>query len=165
MTADLIDRPDPIHYREASTEDVPVLVEIAGLCSEAHRRFSAPLLEYMATQPSCGLFVADARPILGFIVVHKLRGRTGEVVAIDVAPEARDLDIGSSLLAHGESWLVRNGAQSIFLEADAANLPALGLYAKLGYVACQEFEEDGTIRYLMQKLVAGGPEARLRIRR
>ncbi len=165
MSADLDLDLHPIHYRLAFPSDLPALVAIAGACTEAHRRFSAPLLEYMATQPSCRLFVADARPIVGFVVVHKLRGKTGEIVAVDVAPGARDLDIGTALVARGEEWLASNGAQAIYLEVDAENRPALALYTKLGYVPCQEYDEDGSLRYLMQKLVGGIAEPRLRIKK
>lgn len=150
MTVD----PDPIRYRPACTCDLPAVVELSGVCTEPHRRFSAPVIEYMATQASCRLFVADARQILGFVVVHKLRGRTGEIVAIDVAPDARDLDIGTALVRRGEEWLTRNGARAIYLEVDAANGAALALYAKLGYVSREEFSENGSVRYLMEKWVS-----------
>lgn len=162
MTADLL--PEPFDVRPAFDDDIPTIVEIASACAEAHRRFSAPLLEYMTRQQSCGVFVADARSVVGFVVVHKLRGRTGEVVAIDVAPHARDLDVGTALLCRGEEWLATHGAQAVYLEVDAGNHPALALYRKLGYVPREEFAEDGTRRFLMQKLLGGiGPE-RLRIR-
>lgn len=149
MSAD----PDPIRYRPLCTSDLPAVVELSGVCSEPHRRFSAPVIEYMATQPSCRLFVADAQQIVGFVVVHKLRGQTGEIVAVDVAPEARDLDIGTALVSCGEEWLASNGARAIFLEVDAENAAARALYAKLGYVPREEFNEDGMIRFLMEKRV------------
>lgn len=163
MSADL--RPDPVHVRPAFDSDIPAIVEIAAACTEARRRFSAPLLEYMTRQPSCRVFVAEAHSVIGFVVVHKLRGRTGEVVAIDVAPQARDLDIGTALLGRGEEWLAGNGAQAIYLEVDAENRPALALYGKLGYVPREEFDEDGARRFLMQKLLGGVGPDRLRIRK
>jgi ribosomal protein S18 acetylase RimI-like enzyme len=119
----------------------------------------------MTTQPSCRVFVAGAQPVVGFVVVHKLRGQTGEIVTVDVAPRARDLDIGTALVGRGEEWLASNGARAIYLEVDAENRPALALYGKLGYVQREAFHEDGVQRLLMQKLVGGiGPE-RLRIRK
>ncbi|HEY0788844.1 MAG TPA: GNAT family N-acetyltransferase [Thermoanaerobaculia bacterium] len=163
MSADLL--PESFSVRPAFACDIPALVEIAAACTEAHRRFTAPLLEYMTAQPSCGVFVADARPPVGFVVVHKLRGQTGEIVAVDVAPRARDLDIGTALVGRGEEWLASNGARAIYLEVDADNRPALALYEKLGYVPREEFHQDGIRRLLMQKLVGGiGPD-RLRIRK
>ena len=162
MTAD--PNPEAVHYREVCPEDLPAVVELSRVCSEPHRRFSAPVIEYMATQPSCRLFVADARQILGFVAVHKLRGQTGEIIAVDVAPEARDLDIGTTLVGHGEEWLASNGARAIFLEVDSCNEAARRLYLKLGYVPREEFQEDGSVRHLMEKRIGVG-DPRLHIKR
>jgi ribosomal protein S18 acetylase RimI-like enzyme len=161
MSAD----PDPIQYRPACPSDLPEVVELAGVCSEPHRRFSGPVIDYMATQPSCRVFVAQAQQIVGFVVVHKLKGQIGEIVAVDVAPEARDLDIGSTLLARGEEWLADNGARAIFLEVDACNEPAKALYLKLGYAPREEFRENGSVRYLMEKCLTGTDTCRLHIKR
>jgi ribosomal-protein-alanine N-acetyltransferase len=156
---------DSICYRPAGAGDLDDLAGIAGVCHEAHRRFSTHVIEYMATQPSCRVFVAETKSIVGFVAVHKRRGPFGEVVAVDVAPAARRLDVATGLMSCGEAWLTVKGARWIYLEVDAGNRPALGLYTKLGYVPREEFSEDGERHVLMQKLIGGiGPD-RLHIRK
>lgn len=148
----------PIHFRAGRPDDVPALAELAALCTDPERRYPATLLEYMARQPSCRIIVAQNHVVIGFVVAHKLRGPSGEIVTIDVAPAYRHRDVATALMEQGEAWLARNGAADVFLEVDCGNEPARALYQKQGYSVVEEFEEDGIRRFLMQKRLGAAAE-------
>lgn len=60
-------------------------------------------------------------------------GTTIELVYLGLAPEARGRGLGRALLTFGLSALDDDPARNIVLAVDRANLPASGLYRRLGF--------------------------------
>jgi [ribosomal protein S18]-alanine N-acetyltransferase len=61
-------------------------------------------------------------------------GAEAELLKIAVAPAQRRSSVGTVLLRHLEDVCRNSGVEVLFLEVRAANLAAVGLYTKLGYI-------------------------------
>ena len=91
-----------------------------------------------AGQPGHAVYVAisDGR-LAGFVTVGERTHFTGQVDAyvgeLVVTPGQERQGIASQLVAAAESWAARNGFSHLTLDTGAANQPARGLYAALGY--------------------------------
>jgi len=71
--------------------------------------------------------------IVGFVVAHPIRGRTGRILTLDIVPEARRYGLASRLMQECEQRLRTVGCNLVCLETAVNNEAALGLYHKLGY--------------------------------
>src|SRR5687767_3873839 len=142
-----------IRLRAVVAEDLQRLVELDAVCFSPETRYNHEVMRFYAFhRNSRGIAAVDERDfIVAFIIVHLLRTGIGEVVTIDVAPEARRLHLGETLMRQGEEWLLSRGARGIYLEVDEDNEAAFALYEKLGYEVRQPFLEDGKRRLLMEK--------------
>lgn len=84
------------------------------------------------------VLVADVDgEVVGFVTVCSQRHWTGEVDAyigeLAVARCAEGAGIGRQLVRAAEDWALEHGYTKVTLETGAANAPARGLYARLGY--------------------------------
>jgi ribosomal protein S18 acetylase RimI-like enzyme len=79
--------------------------------------------------------------LLGFAAVgvrrHSSGDRDAHLSELVVAPGARRRGVGSRLVVACEDWALSRGLTRLSLETGAANEPARGLYARLGYAAEQ----------------------------
>jgi [ribosomal protein S18]-alanine N-acetyltransferase len=71
--------------------------------------------------------------IVGFVVAQPIRGKTGRILTLDIAPEARRVGLASLLIQECERRLRAVGCIEAYLETAVNNEPALRLYRKLGY--------------------------------
>ncbi len=71
-------------------------------------------------------------PPLGFALWRDLDGEA-ELLAIGVAPEARQGGLGAALLAAALAAARHTGAATMFLEVDVANVAACALYRRAGF--------------------------------
>ncbi|SLN46039.1 ribosomal-protein-alanine N-acetyltransferase [Pseudoruegeria aquimaris] len=92
------------------------------------RPWTADEFAALLADPACFL----AARAEGFALGRAVAGEA-ELLTIAVAPEARRAGHGRALLAAFEAAARAAGARTAFLEVDAENAPALGLYLSNGY--------------------------------
>ncbi|WP_143524126.1 GNAT family N-acetyltransferase [Rhizobium rhizosphaerae] len=73
------------------------------------------------------------RPALGGFVLTRAAGGEGEILTIAVDARYGRLGIGWRLMRAALGEARRRGAESLFLEVDETNQPAIGLYRRLGF--------------------------------
>lgn len=145
---------EPPYYRDAKASDLDALVALDAICFPPDTRYSKLVMRYYALHRDSETIVAeDAARIVGFIIAHLLFEGCGEIVTIDVHPEARRLGVGRDLLRRAEESLTRRGVSIAFLEVDCDNSGALALYQEFGYVVRERYLEGKTPRYLMEKAI------------
>ncbi|HMM22260.1 MAG TPA: GNAT family N-acetyltransferase [Selenomonadales bacterium] len=76
---------------------------------------------------------AEAGGAVGYCIAS-LDGRKGEIDSLFVAGEYRGRGIGAEFMARSLHWLREHSADAIHIEVLAENEPALGFYAKFGFV-------------------------------
>ncbi|MEI9995965.1 MAG: GNAT family N-acetyltransferase [Rhizomicrobium sp.] len=91
--------------------------------------WDAGALAELLAMPGAFVFAGDD----GFILARAAGGEA-EVLTLAVSPQARRFGTGTALVAAAASHAHRLGAQSLFLEVAAGNLPARTLYRRLGFV-------------------------------
>jgi ribosomal-protein-alanine N-acetyltransferase len=70
--------------------------------------------------------------LVGFIL-SRVAADQAEILSIAVDASARGRKLGRELLRRNLQRLAGHGVASVFLEVDAANLPARRLYAGMGF--------------------------------
>jgi ribosomal-protein-alanine N-acetyltransferase len=89
---------------------------------------SRAIAELLAT-PGAFAFAAPD----GFIIVRLAAGEA-EILTLAVSPQARRFGTGTALVIAAATHAHKIGAQTLFLEVAAGNLPARTLYRRLGFV-------------------------------
>ena len=86
-----------------------------------------------AIKPEAGLFVteADGRPVTTLLCVHD--GDLAGVFEVATAPEAQGRGHARRTLLSALRWARLKGARRAWLQVEAANAPAVGLYRDLGF--------------------------------
>lgn len=82
------------------------------------------------------LFIKNSEEIVGYnwtIFANKDGRATGWISMTGVAPAYRGLGLGKLVVTLGMDYLFNKGANSIELEVDSSNEPALSLYKSLGF--------------------------------
>jgi len=151
--------PEPFEIRQWSAGD---LGEAAGLTVEAYkegvdRRItfhyqSEPecrrFLENLILRPGCGIFLPEAAfsavdrssgRLLGYVLSSRISHRDGHIPQIVVAVDSQGRGIGSALLRRAIRKLGLSGCTSTSLSVSQANLSAVRLYQKLGFVRRVQF--------------------------
>lgn len=120
----------------ASLSDADDLAEIHA--ASFHRGWSAAELESLIADERTVAVVArrgspfgSRRPV-GFVILRAVADEA-EVLTLAVGPRQRGRGLGRLLMDEAIRRLYYNRIQSIFLEVDVGNQPALGLYARLGF--------------------------------
>jgi ribosomal-protein-alanine N-acetyltransferase len=89
---------------------------------------SRAIAELLASPGSFAFTAPD-----GFILARVAAGEA-EILTLAVSPRVRRFGTGSALVAAAAAHAHRIGAQTLFLEVAAGNLPARTLYRRLGFV-------------------------------
>ncbi|MHB0970078.1 MAG: GNAT family N-acetyltransferase [Thermoanaerobaculia bacterium] len=145
---------NPPGYRNAKASDLDALVALDAICFPPEIRYSKLVMRYYALHRDSETFVAESNgSIVGFIIAHLFFEGCGEIVTIDVHPDARRLGIARELMRRAEESLATRGASIAFLEVDCDNSGALALYREFGYVVRERYLEGRTPRYLMEKTI------------
>jgi ribosomal-protein-alanine N-acetyltransferase len=126
----------------------PVIIRLqtkhAEECASVHAgAFAYPWppadIEALVLSPSTfadGAFDKSGR-LLGFILSRKAADEA-EILTIAVRPRQRRMGIAARLMRANMARLQAAGAKSWFLEVDAQNASALGLYGRFGFVRVGE---------------------------
>lgn len=72
------------------------------------------------------------KPLAGFVLAREVAGE-GEILTIAVQPKLARSGLGWRLMQAAMREVRNRGGESMFLEVDGANVPAIGLYRKLGF--------------------------------
>jgi len=139
-----------IDIEPATLDDVDVLVEAWVTLAREQREHGSHVRadrSREAIRESLGrrivaddvLVARDGNDVIGFVTLKIERGRLelsatrGVVPYLFVAPERRDEEVGTELLAAAESRLEERGADVVSLEVMAANEDARRFYRRHGY--------------------------------
>lgn len=92
--------------------------------------WSADALRALLKTPGTAAFAVSE----GFVIA-RVAADQAEILTLAVMPPSRRLGVGSSLIlkAAHEAWA--RGARAMFLEVDATNSAAVGLYRRFGFCA------------------------------
>jgi ribosomal-protein-alanine N-acetyltransferase len=122
-----------IGVRLIDRADAPTLAALHAACftSAWHADAFAALL----AQPGSFALLAQPAsdtPAMGFALL-RVAADEAEILTIGVVPAARRQGLARALVQAGAHQATDLGAKHLFLEADAANTPAIGLYRSLGF--------------------------------
>lgn len=119
--------------RRMREEDIQRVLEIERQSSELvwpERSYHYELRENNAER--AWVACENSGLVIGFVMLWLILDEM-HVPNFAVDPEFRRMGVGYRLLANGLSEGWKEGARISFLEVRSGNLPALGLYRKLGY--------------------------------
>ena len=142
-----------MNFREATTDDLPQLLEIEQRVIEAERSFSASIkegktsyydIEYLITSNNSELIVAEDRGGIigtGYAQIrnskasleHDIHSYMGFMY---VSPDYRGKGVNRDILNLLIIWSKRKGAPNIYLEVYTQNIPAIKAYEKVGFEPC-----------------------------
>lgn len=123
-----------VTVRQACREDLPDIIAIEEASFSvpwSHQSLAAELENPVA---SYYVLEGDDGQVVGYADVW-LVADEGQLANIAIHPSARGLGYGEILLRTAMEALFRDGCTSMFLEVRQSNVPAQGLYRKLGYEA------------------------------
>jgi len=146
---------DPARFslRPFRPEDLPLLVALDRRCFTPAIAYDTLEMFYHLTEPHHFALLAVPRedghpPLLGFIIAAAgSHQRPGQIVTIDVAPEARRLGIGKRLLLAAEERLSRRRTTEVRLHVAEDNTGARTFYRDHGYTPIAihpDYYPDGT---------------------
>ncbi|OLP59332.1 ribosomal-protein-alanine acetyltransferase [Xaviernesmea oryzae] len=117
--------------------------ELADVASCHQGRFAHPWSEdeihaLMRQDTVFGFIARQTNPLLGRaalggFVLARVAGGEGEILTIAVDSRFARLGLGWRLMLAALSEAKRRGAESMFLEVDETNHPAVGLYRRLNF--------------------------------
>jgi ribosomal-protein-alanine N-acetyltransferase len=121
--------------REFTPADLEHIWQIDQRCFEPGISYShAELAWYVSREKAFTLVAEDASARLaGFIIADRQRRGVGHIVTIDVLPEARRHQLGSTLLSRAEQWLREGGCKAVALETAVDNTGAISFYQRHQY--------------------------------
>lgn len=163
------DREEPAcRLRPVRPEDLDQLVRLDRRCFPPAIAFDRWEMMYYLTATRHFIRLAvpwpdHSPPLLGFIIAAEGGpGREGQIVTLDVHPEARRQGIGQLLMAAAEQRLAALGNPVVRLQVAENNAGARSFYQGLGYRHAgqrPDYYPDGTDAMEMIKLLSG-PKSR-----
>ena len=128
-----------LKLRDYQPDDFARLMEIDQACFVEGIAYSLREMRHYLSRPLAIRIVGESgNQITGFIIADRFRPRRsqqsmGQIITIDVLPEARRTGLGSLLLQAAEEKLREGGCVYASLETAVDNLAALRFYKKHGY--------------------------------
>ena len=150
----------PFRLRPFRPEDLPQLVALDRRCFAPDVAYDTLEMFYHLSGPrSFALLAVSCEntppPLLGFVIgAAGSRGRPGQIVTIDVAPEARRRGVGTRLLEAAEELLARKRTAEVRLQVAVDNDGAQTFYREHGYRSLgihPHYYPDGTDALEMMK--------------
>ncbi len=125
--------PDP-QPRLAAAEDFPQLWALDQACFAPEIAYSQREMQAWLRAPGAFALVLDSAPgVIGAFLLAIAGRRQGHIVTLDVLPACRRRGWARRLMAAAEIRLRQAGLRTIRLETAVDNVPAIALYARLGY--------------------------------
>lgn len=100
-------------------------------------------LSNLVFRPGCGNFLPEAsysardlgtNALMGYVLTSRISPQDGHVTQIAVAPAHQGKGLGAELLGRAVRFLRLNGYQRVSLTVTEANLAALALYQRFGFL-------------------------------
>ncbi len=133
---DLHDLPEPstvLASRRARRSDrAQVLAVDARAFDEFWQLDDAGLEDALRATPVSRFRVADAGRVVGYAVSGR-SGQRGYLQRLAVDPEVQHRGLGRALVVDGLRWMQRRNVQSVAVNTQEGNRPALALYEQLGF--------------------------------
>ncbi|MCL5437324.1 MAG: GNAT family N-acetyltransferase [Candidatus Thermoplasmatota archaeon] len=125
--------------READFSDMAGLERIENICFP-YGRYSGAILRAFLMNPFSRTYVIEQDGIVAseIIIIHR---RSVEIASIAVLPEARGRGIAKALLGKAEQIATKKRISTLTLHVAVDNTPAIKLYEKEGYRACEVISE------------------------
>ena len=144
-------------FRLGTQNDIPQVYEIEQGCFSDS--WSLESLSSFLNEKGRSVFVAEADGnIIGYGAAQQVLDEC-EILRVAVKPEARKKGIGFGVLDGMIRNAVNSGARLFFLEVREGNIPAIGLYRKIGFVESGQRKDYYTNpkenAVLMSKCVSG----------
>lgn len=102
------------------------------------------------TSPDRRLLIAETegRPVS---VLRFDRTADGEVVSINLRPDARGLGLGRPVLAAGVCWMEERGARRFEAQIHGCNVASRRIFESVGFTATAALAANGFRRYLLER--------------
>lgn len=135
---------DTYFSRQPEFEIVPMTAEHCAEVAELHTlRFARPwndgeFLSLLLQPNSFGFVMRQTNtlifkaPLAGFVLAREVAGEA-EILTIAVSEKCARFGLGWRLMQAAMREARSRGGETMFLEVDDGNAPALGLYRKLGF--------------------------------
>lgn len=81
-------------------------------------------------------FAGAAKEKAVAMIVYRLAGEQADIITLAVRPPCRRMGLGRRLMEHALQHLEGLGGDSLFLDVEDGNRPALSLYEALGFTQC-----------------------------
>ena len=140
MTAPMADLPLEDAREQIPLQDVGSFVEAVLAVRGASRGLKSGLTEVLsAIRPPKGLFVIkqDDEPVATALCVHD--GEFAGVFEVASSADRRREGLGRAVTTTALRWAAGRGAQRAWLQVEADNAPALGLYGGLGFAEAYRY--------------------------
>ena len=131
--------------------DLPAVYAIQLQCPSAAQWREQDYLQLAQEGTVLVAEAGDPATVVGFAAFQRVLDES-ELRNLAIAPAHQQKGIGRALLQEGMRAVQRSGAQQLFLEVRASNLPALALYRSVGfqllYTRCDYYQapvEDGLV--------------------
>jgi ribosomal-protein-alanine N-acetyltransferase len=149
--------------RQGREDDIRAMYMLDLVCFDEPFRFTLPAMRRFVQQPGAIVLVAEAQTrLVGFIVVHLVRKKTGYIVTLDVAAEFRRMGIAAALVRAAERQVRDCAAPAMALHVSTANAPAIAFYERTGYIRLEHspgFYSAGHDAFTYRKELGGGGPA------
>lgn len=143
----------------ALAADAPALAALHAAAFPPAEAWGPDAIALMLEMPgSYGLW----SPGEGFVLARAAGGEA-EILTLAVRPTARRRGLGGTLMAAALAGALLRGAAAMFLEVAAGNLPALGLYCRLGFAEVgrrRRYYPDGSDALVLRRDLEAPAEAR-----
>jgi ribosomal-protein-alanine N-acetyltransferase len=143
-----------VRIRAFEPADFDSLWRIDVQCYAPEIAYSRRTMRAFLRLPGAECLVAEEKDeVLGFILTDR-DGRSGHIITLDVAPEARRTGVGTALLNAAHASLASHGVREVELETSTTNEPAVAFWKHHGYRACgvlPNYYENGEDAYWMSR--------------
>lgn len=140
--------------REATVADLSAICEMEKLCFEWDG-FSARQFAYLITRAK-GVFLVlqwQDKIVAYLSLLHRAKTHHVRIYSVAVHPDFRNKKFGQMLINRAAGYARTNNARKMTLEVNVANVAAIGLYEKNGFVKARiipSYYHDGADAYYMQ---------------
>jgi ribosomal-protein-alanine N-acetyltransferase len=120
--------------RDLRLSDLEALYRLDRICFEPDIAYSrSEIRGFLLLETAEGVAAEEEERLLGFAIGCLLPRQTGQLLTLDVHPEARRRGVGRALADEVLKRLVRAGARRLRLEVDVRNDGAIAFYKSLGF--------------------------------
>lgn len=142
--------------RQATEDDLLAIVQVENQIHSAP--WSQNSFAEELTKPYSQFWVITDdetdEDVIGYLVAHHLMEDV-QLLNVGVRPDHRGLGWGLLMMQKLLAWCSQKEAERLFLEVRASNLPAIGLYQKIGFKFSQirkNFYSNGETAFQMEIL-------------